>query len=341
MAVPQQYYDIGIVPETTSLSERFLSPFSSLNYLLNGFIFDRITLITSGTDNGKTTLCSQIIIEAIKSGYKCFGFFGEDGGAEARDRMYRQYLRYDKDNFVYTPYQMNGKETNCGEFLLQHDKFEEASRFFAGKLFIYNNNIAADKDNLINTLERARMEQGCRVFLLDNVEMFDLDTDNENKGIKEICIALRRYAITKKVHIIIVAHIRKIERNVVRPDIFDVKGTSALTNIAKNIITIIRTDKLNRALPEYKQFAKTIEANGWKLDDLDAVVEVRKTKGRGLGFVGLKFNKISNSYYEIDKNTTYTPPQEGPKKPTLYNPYSYKQSSLIPLDDDTDLDDIF
>lgn len=294
---------------------------------------------TSGTDNGKTTLCSQIIIEAIKSGYKCFGFFGEDGGSEARDRMYRQYLRYDKDNFVYTPYKMNGKETNCGEFLLRHDKYEEASRFFTGKLFIFNNNLTADKNNIIDTLEKARVEQGCRVFLLDNVEMFDLDTDNENKGVKEICIALRQYAITKKVHIIIVAHIRKVERNVVRPDIFDVKGTSALTNIAKNIITIIRTDKLNRALPEYKQFCKTIEANGWKLDDCDAIVEVRKTKGRGLGFVGLKFNKISNSYYEADKTTADQSPQEEPKKPTLYP--TYKQATLIPLDDDDDLADIF
>ena len=328
------YYDIGIVPETTELTERFLTPFSGLNYLLNGLIFDRITLITSGTDNGKSTLCSQILIEAIRSNYKCFAFFGEDSGKEARDRMYRQYLKYDKGNFDYTPYLQNSKETNCGEFLLRHDKFEEANRFFKNKLFIYNNNFPADKNGIIDTFEKARTEQGCRVFLLDNVEMFDLDSDNENKGIKEICIALRRYAITKKVHIIIVAHIRKIERNILRPDIFDVKGTSALTNIAKNIITIIRTDKLDKTTREYRQFAKLIELNGYDLDESDAVIEVRKTKGRGLGFVCLKFNRISNSYYECTKDKEDEPKEE-PKKPVVY-----VQTNLLE-DNGVDIDDIF
>lgn len=334
MAVQSKYYNIGVIPETTTLAERFLSPFSTLNYLLNGFIFDRITLITSGTDNGKTTFCSQIIMEAMKSGYKCFGFFGEDGGAEARDRLFKQYLKFDKDNFEYVPYKMNGKDTNCGEYLLKHEKFIEANRFFNDKLYIFNNNLPADKDNLIDTLEKARTEQGCKVFLLDNVEMFDLDSDNENKGIKEICIALRRYAITKKVHIIIVAHIRKTERNVLRPDIFDVKGTSALTNIAKNIVTIIRTDKLNKAIPEYKQFAKVLEQNNKDLYDSDAVVEVRKTKGRGLGFVCLKFNKISNSYYECEPKDKKEEKQQAKPRP------HYQQVELIPIDDD-EFDDVF
>lgn len=337
MATQPKYYDIGIVPETTNLAERFLSPFSNLNYLLNGFIFDRITLITSGTDNGKSTLCSQILIEAIRSNYNCFAFFGEDGGAEARDRLYRQYLKYDRDNFEYRPYRQNGKDTNCGEFLLRHDKFFEAQRFFQNKLYIFNNNFPADKNGIIDTFEEARTKSGCRVFLLDNVEMFDLDSDNENKGIKEICVALRQYAITKKVHIIIVAHIRKTERNILRPDIFDVKGTSALTNIAKNIITVIRTDKLDRSLKEYKQFAKVIEQNGYDLDDSDSVIEVRKTKGRGLGFVCLKFNKISNSYYECTKKGEKVDEKVEPPKPKLYS----QQAMWTEITDDDDLSDIF
>lgn len=326
------------MPETRVLAERFLTPFSTLNYLLNGLIFDRITLITSGTDNGKSTLCSQILIEAIRGGYKCFAFFGEDGGAEARDRMYRQYLKFDKSNFDYTPYYTaDGRETNCGEFLLKHDKFEEAQNFFANNLYIFNNNLPADKEGIISTFEEARVNSGCRVFLLDNVEMFDLDSDNENKGIKEICIALRQYAITKKVHIIIVAHIRKTERNILRPDIFDVKGTSALTNISKNIVTIIRTDKLDRNLREYKQFGKILKQNGYDIEDADAVIEVRKTKGRGLGFVCLKFNKISNSYYECVKTSAgvYDPKVEPPR------PRLYEQAKMTELSDDDDLAKLF
>lgn len=295
-----KYYDIGVIPETTTLTERITLPFKQLNYLLNGLLLDRITLLTSSTDSGKTTVSSQIIINAVKQGYNTFYFAGEDGGAEARDRLYKQYTEFDKSNFTYVPYIQNGKQTNCGEYLLSHDKWLKANNFFTNKLFIFNNNLLANKNNLINTLESARVNNNCKFFVLDNVEMFDLDADNENASLKDMCIALRQWAISKKVHILIVAHIRKIERNICRPEIFDVKGSSALTNICKNIITIIRTDKLDKETKEYQSFARLLELNGFNIEECDSIMEVKKTKGRGLGFCGLKFNKYTQSYYEVE-----------------------------------------
>ena len=301
-----KYYDIGVIPETTTLTERITLPFKQLNYLLNGLLLDRITLLTSSTDSGKTTVSSQIIINAVKQGYNTFYFAGEDGGAEARDRLYKQYTEFDKSNFTYVPYVQNGKQTNCGEYLLSHDKWLKANNFFTNKLFIFNNNLLANKQNLINTLESARVNDNCKFFVLDNVEMFDLDADNENASLKDMCIALRQWAISKKVHILIVAHIRKIERNICRPEIFDVKGSSALTNICKNIITIIRTDKLDKETKEYQSFSRLLELNGFNLEECDSIMEVKKTKGRGLGFCGLKFNKYTQSYYEVENKQVQT-----------------------------------
>ena len=54
-------YNIADVPYQYELKERFLFPFSQLNYLTGGGILDRITLIGSGTNNGKTTLAAQIV----------------------------------------------------------------------------------------------------------------------------------------------------------------------------------------------------------------------------------------------------------------------------------------
>lgn len=48
-----------------------------------------------------------------------------------------------------------------------------------------------------------------------------------------------------------------------------------------------------------------MEANGYNIDDCDGVCEVLKTKGIKNGLVGLKFNKISNTYYEADKIKGY------------------------------------
>ena len=295
-------YDIGIVPETTELTERLILPYSELNYCLNGLLFDRITLLIAPTNAGKSTLSSSFIKSAINQGYNVFGFFGEDGGAEARDRIFRQHLEFDKVNFEYTKYYTkDGEKTNSGEYILKHEKFEEVNQFYKGHLFIYNNNLLATKDSLIGAMEDARRNHDCRFFLIDNAEMFELEGDNENKSMKEFCIALRQYAISQKVHILLVCHIKKTERNICRPEIFDAKGTSSLTNIAKNIISLIRTDTLNPNTKEYKSLKQVVEMNGYKIEECDAIVEILKTKGRRNGMVGLKFNRISNSYYEATK----------------------------------------
>ena len=115
MSNQPRYYDIGIVPETVELTERIMLPWSTLNYLLNGLLLDRITLILAGTNAGKTTVTSQIIEYAIRMGYKTFYFAGEDGGAEARDRLFKQHTPFEKENYTYKVYKQFGKETNCGE----------------------------------------------------------------------------------------------------------------------------------------------------------------------------------------------------------------------------------
>jgi GTPase SAR1 family protein len=310
----QSYYDIGVIPETTELAERIILPYNELNYCLNGLLMDRITLLIAPTNSGKSCFSSSIIKSAITQGYNVFGFFGEDGGAEARDRIFRQHLEFDKENFVYNQYSVGDQKTNSGEYILQHDKFVEVNNFYKGHLFIYNNNLLATKDSLIGAMEEARQNNGCRLFLIDNAEMFELEGDNENKSMKEFCIALRQYAISKKVHILLVCHIKKTERNICRPEIFDAKGTSSLTNISKNIISLIRTDTLNPNTKEYKALKQVVEMNGYKIEECDAIIEVLKTKGRRNSMIGMRFNRISNSYFEATKYAQIS----NDTKPVLY-----------------------
>ena len=227
------------------------------------------------------------------------------------------------------PYILNGKNTNAGENIIKPEKFEEAQSFFKDKLFIYNNNISANKANLIECMERAYKENNCRFYVLDNCEMFNLDDGyySENQAMKDICIALRQFAISKKVHILIVSHIKKTERNICRPEIFDCKGTSSLTNIAKNIISLIRVDTLNPNTKEYKELMKLVELNGYDPNECSAIVEILKTKGRKNAIISMGFNAISNSYYERKK-------KDQDKTETEEKPVLYTQTELTPIDDD-------
>lgn len=313
----QLYYNSGIIPRTSAVSDRIILKYNELNYCLNGLILDRISLLIAPTNAGKSCFSSSLIIDAISQGVNTLLFAGEDGGAEARDRLYRQYIGSDKSNYEYIPYTVNGKNTSAGENIIKDEKFKEANEFFKDKLFIYNNNISANKVNLIECMEKAYKEQNCRFFVLDNCEMFNLDDGyySENQAMKEICIALRQFAISKKCHILIISHIKKTERNICRPEIFDCKGTSSLTNIAKNIISLIRTDTINPNTKEYKELMKLVELNGYNPDECSAVVEILKTKGRKNAIISLGFNAISNSYYERRK---VSEPSESEEKPVLY-----------------------
>lgn len=298
----QKIYNIGLIPHRKELTERAMLPFSQVNYLMNGACMDRVTLITSGSDNGKTTVTSQIICDIIKQGYKCCCFFGEDTAYESQDRIFKQSLKADETGGIYyQPYIVNGKETNCGEYILDDATWQKAYERFNDKLFLYNTKASARVEDILDGFEEARTKYGCRVFVLDNCEQFDFATDNENIELKNSVIKIRDYAINNKVHIFLVHHIRKMPRDVILPDMNDIKGTGSLVNISKNVIIIVRMDKIDHSTKEYKSLKSLLELNNYNLDEADCLVHVAKTKGRKIGFACLKFNKKLGIYYDCKK----------------------------------------
>jgi twinkle protein len=276
-------------------------PFSQLNYLLNGGELDRISLITSSTDNGKSTISSQIICDVIKQGYNCACYFGEDSPYESQDRIFKQSTYGNENDMYYQPYYANGKQTNCGEWVLTKEAYQRAKENFAGRLFLYNTNASSKVDDILDGFEEARVNYGCRVFLLDNCDVFDFTSENENKAMKDIILKIRDYAINKKVHIFLICHLRKLESGKVLASLDDVKGTSSIVNISKNVIIVTRMDNVDKESKEYKALKRTVELNNYNLDEADSLLYVAKTKGRKLGFVCLKYNRKTNTYYECKK----------------------------------------
>lgn len=327
--------DAGSIAYNDDMPERFLFPFNQLNFLTSGGVFNRLTLLHSRTDEGKSTLSSQILCECIKQGYKCFADFGEDDAEEAVLRLYKQFTPYDKSNYISKNYKVNGKGTPIYEYYLTREKFEEAQNFFKGKLFLYNIMISPDIEHIIAGLDKAR-EQGCKVGLIDNMENLEYDGDNENKRFKDIAVALRNYAVRYNMHIIIVCHTRKTEREVLLPSIDDVKGSSAVSNCAKNIMCILRVDKMDKTTKAYENLRKLVELNNYDLNTADALIVVQKTKGNQLGMFTLGFSKQTNSYYECKK---IDPAKDAPEKPAMFIPEADRVENKIPAIGEIDPDD--
>ena len=129
-----------------------------------------------------------------------------------------------------------------------------------------------------------------------------LDTNDEVREMKDNFEQLRRFVIDNKVHCIVLAHYRKSnDYGVFRRRLEEIAGTSAIGNKCATALNIIRLDNVDRDSKYSKAFAKLLETNGYDFAECDAIVEVLKTRHNKLGFVGLKYNKKTNTYYEAKR----------------------------------------
>lgn len=318
---------IGEVKYSGAMKDRFMFPFSTLNYLLSGGIYGRLAIWYSKTDEGKSTVVSQILCECVKQKVKCFVDFGEDTIEEATERIYKQFIPYNKDNYISANYFHNGKPTNIWEYHLTEDKWNEAKQVFDNYLYIFDIMKTPNLTNIIKALDQARAK-GCKVGVIDNLENVEaMGDESENKFLKDVAIALRNYAVKYDMYIILVCHARKIEREYLIPEIEDIKGSSAVSNTAKDIIVIMRTDRMDKSSNQYASLKKLVELNNYDLDSADGLIMVKKTKGKSLGMFTVGFSKVTKSYYEckrIDENKE--------DKPVLFAP------EMTPI---TEQDDIF
>lgn len=316
--------NIGEVQYNGQLKDRFMFPFSTLNYLLYGGIYGRLAIWYSKTDEGKSTAVSQILCECVKQKVKCFVDFGEDSVEEATERLYKQYIPYSKENYISANYMHNGKPTNIWEYHLTEQKWKEAQQVFDDYLYIFDIMKTPNLTNIIKALDEARAK-GCRVGVIDNLENVEaMGDESENKFLKDVAITLRNYAVKYDMYIILVCHARKIDREYLIPEIEDIKGSSAVSNTAKDIVVIMRTDRMDKSSKQYASLKKLVELNNYDLDSADGLIMVKKTKGKSLGMFTIGFSKATNTYYEckkIDEKKT-----DG--KPVLFAP----QSDLTPID---------
>lgn len=308
--------NIGDVKYNSEMRERFVFPFSPLNYLLSGGVFGRLCIIYSKTDEGKTTLLSQILCYCVKQGFKCMVDFGEDTVEEATETLFKQYTPYDDNNYVYVykKYTVDNKTFKIGEYHLTQDKWEEARSFFNDKLFVYD--IMKDPNllNIVKALDLAR-EKGCRIAAIDNLENVEaINNENENSHSKDVAITLRNYAVKYGMYIFLVCHTKKFGHDYIVPDIEDIKGSSAVANTAKDIIVILRTDRMDKNSKQYKQLKRLVELNNYDLETANGLILVQKTKGPSLGVFAVGYSKHTKSYYECKK----IDPQKKDNDPVLY-----------------------
>ena len=259
--------------------ESMKTGFRELDRLIVGLYVGEVSIISGNNSSGKSSWINSIILNIIQQGKKVALWSGELPATILKIWILnvaagKNYLRLSNkgDGRYYTPNSIS----------------EKICSWMDGKFFLYNNEYTNKWEQIFHDMEEL-CSIGVKLFILDNLFSLDIDIfdgDKNNKQ-KELILNICRFAKNKKVHLILVAHPRKVTTLLRKTDI---SGSSDLTNAVDNVFIVHRVND---------DFMKA-GADFWgkkKVDDLAGFgncVEIAKNRMYGV------VDSICGMYYEVE-----------------------------------------
>lgn len=248
--------------ETRDLTKvpRTLSGFDRLDKSIGGFFAGELSVWTGKRGIGKSTILSQMLLNAIDQGHKVCAYSGELDKAQFREWAYLQAAG--PDHIGYRDDPLTGKRlptVNSQVDKLISDWLRE--RFW---LFDLERNTLHDPDSILSQFSYAKMRYGADVFLVDNMMSVDLDCKREselNVAQSKFMQTLAAFCKRKHVHVHLVVHPRKStsdENAKVSAD--DVYGSGNITNRPDNVFFLTtHAVQGDHGQPEMKPMLMTLK----------------------------------------------------------------------------------
>lgn len=200
-----------------------------------------VTILSGQTGGSKSTLLSQLILNAINAGNNVATFSGEldDGdfmkwmNLQAAGKAYVTPTKY--ENYFEVPFQYQ----------------ERIANWLEGHFWLYNNEYGFDFNAIIEQFEKMIDDHKLDMLCVDNLMALDISALNKEKYDAQSEFAWRVHELAKRknVHIVIVCHPRKPLGLL---NMYDISGSSDIVNAIDNIIFVYR---INQSFSNsYKQY---------------------------------------------------------------------------------------
>lgn len=193
--------------------------------LTGGFHYGGVIILSGKRGDGKSTMASQFITEALGQRHNCMIYSGEMPNVFVKNWIDRQLI---------------------GKAILTNSEIDRCNRWYKGRLFVYDDTDLTEDDDeeaaLFEIMEEAILQKNCELILLDNLMTAMEDAAPTNEALyrkqSEFVGKIAKMARKLNVIILLIAHPRKTMSNDVSND--DVSGSADITNKASIVMTYTR-----------------------------------------------------------------------------------------------------
>lgn len=264
---------------------RISTGFNEIDFSLGGGLFLSETSILSGINgSGKSSWLNTLILNAAEFGYNSALWTGE-----LQDHRLKRWLVQ-----AAAGERVIESSKSPGKYYVPKSISDRIVDWLDDHFLLYNNGYSSNYAQILSDLDEP-VGKGFKLIILDNLFALDLDglIGDENEKQKRFILDLVEYAKKNKVHIILVAHPRKVVTFLRKEDIL---GTSALQNAVDNIFIIHRVGRDFERRGTDLFGPKVIQP----LMKYGNVIEVCKNREYGSldKFVGLYFDDKSRRFYD-------------------------------------------
>lgn len=280
---PLFFTSTTIKPKDRSQIVSIETGITKLDKKIIGLNKGEVSCVSGLRGSGKSSLMSQIALEAVQRKYKTALFSGE-----LSENRVLEWLQLQAAGKLYT------QPTKYENYFYVDDKTKyHINKWLDNKIYIYNNNYGNDAQKILNSVEQCIIKNKVDLVILDNLMSMNLESLSGDKYERQtkLVLGLVKYAQDNDVHILFVAHPRK---SIGFLRLEDISGTADLTNAVENVFIVHRVNM------DFK--AKSKLTFGWR-DDNDLynytnVIEVCKNRDLGIQdyFVGLQFEVESKRF---------------------------------------------
>lgn len=206
-----------------------------------GFRKKDTTILSGQTGSAKSTLLSQIVLNAVDAGNHVAVFSGE----LAEDDYMRWMNQQCAGRSHVEPSQYEGY------FNVPYKIQDKIADWLEGNFWLYNNKYGFDFGAILEQFDVMVDRHKLDMLCVDNLMALDISSLSREKyeAQSQFAWQLHEFAQRKNIHIIIVCHPRKPTGLL---GAYDISGTSDIVNAVDNILFVYR--KNQNFLNSYKQF---------------------------------------------------------------------------------------